>query len=78
MGFLYISTLLLDSPCVRERKPTTYQIHKKWREMSIDTGKVTYFRHKVGVNSTKIVKTSNRPSNMAAEHTQVWNSLSTP
>jgi hypothetical protein len=30
------------------------------------------------VNSTKIVKTSNRPSNMAAEHTQVWNSLSTP
>jgi len=38
----------------------------------------SYFRHKVGVNSTKIVKTSSRPSNMAAEHTQVWKSLSTP
>jgi hypothetical protein len=37
-----------------------------------------HFRHKVGVNSTKIVKTSSRPSSMAAEHTQVWKSLKTP
>ena len=32
---------------------------------------VAYFRHKVGVNSTRMVKISNLPSNMAAEHTQV-------
>ena len=31
----------------------------------------TYFLHKVGVKSTKMVKTSNRPRSMAAEHTQV-------
>ena len=37
-----------------------------------------YFRHKVGVKSTKMVKISNLPSNMAAEHTHVWKSLSTP
>ena len=37
-----------------------------------------YFRHRVGVNNTKIVKTSSRPSSMAAEHTQVWKSLKTP
>jgi len=30
-----------------------------------------YFRHKVGVNSTKIVNTSSRPRSIAAEHTQV-------
>src|SRR5450631_889306 len=30
-----------------------------------------YFRHKVGVNNTNIVKTSRRPSSMAMEHTQV-------
>jgi hypothetical protein len=37
-----------------------------------------YFRHKVGVNSTNMVKISNLPSSMAAEQTQVWKSLSTP
>lgn len=37
-----------------------------------------YFLHKVGVNNTKIVKTSSRPSNMAAEHTQVWKSVNIP
>ena len=37
-----------------------------------DSGqKVAYLRHKVGVNSTKMVKTSKRPSSIAAEHTQV-------
>jgi DNA primase len=40
--------------------------------------KISYFRHKVGVNSTSMVKISNRPSSMAAEHTQVWKSLNTP
>jgi len=37
-----------------------------------------YFLHKVGVKSTRIVKISSRPSNMAAEHTQVWKSLNIP
>jgi hypothetical protein len=37
-----------------------------------------YLRHKVGVNNTKIVKTSNLPSSIAAEHTQVWKLLNTP
>jgi hypothetical protein len=38
----------------------------------------TYFRHNVGVNSTKMVNTSSLPSSMAAEHTQVWKLFSTP
>ena len=42
------------------------------------TWQQAYFRHKVGVNSTSMVKTSRRPSSMAAEHTQVWKSLNTP
>ncbi len=37
-----------------------------------------YFRHRVGVNKTKMVKTSSRPSSMAAEQTQVWKLLNTP
>jgi hypothetical protein len=37
-----------------------------------------HFRHKVGVNNTSSVNTSSRPSNMAAEHTQVWKSLKPP
>jgi hypothetical protein len=62
-----------------ERIYTLYlTILQKRREVPVDARKCAYFRHKVGVNSTKIVKTSNRPSNMAAEHTQVWNTLSTP
>jgi hypothetical protein len=40
--------------------------------------KMAYFRHKVGVNNTKIVNTSSRPSSMAAEHTQVWKLFNTP
>jgi hypothetical protein len=39
---------------------------------------MAYFRHKVGVNNTKIVNTSSRPSSMAAEHTQVWKLFNTP
>jgi hypothetical protein len=33
--------------------------------------KIGHFFHKVGVNNTKSVKTSKRPSNMATEQTQV-------
>jgi pimeloyl-ACP methyl ester carboxylesterase len=37
-----------------------------------------YLRHNVGVNSTRMVNTSRRPSSIAAEQTQVWKSVSTP
>jgi hypothetical protein len=45
---------------------------------SLQRTAVRYLRHNVGVNSTKMVNTSSRPSSMAAEHTQVWKSLNTP
>ena len=71
-------TLFVEYPDMREFPSTIERFHKKWREIPVDAKYSPYFRHKVGVNSTKIVKTSSRPSNMAAEHTQVWNTLSTP
>ena len=41
-------------------------------------GRRRYLRHKVGVNSTRMVNTSSRPNSIAAEQTQVWKSLNTP
>ena len=53
-----------------------YSIFQK--RVALENPKSVYLRHKVGVNNTKMVKTSRRPSSMAAEHTQVWKSLKTP
>jgi hypothetical protein len=44
----------------------------------VNAPEARYLRHSVGVNRTRMVKTSSRPSNIAAEHTQVWKSLNTP
>jgi hypothetical protein len=40
-------------------------------KVEIYSAGLSYLRHKVGVNNTKIVKTSSLPSSIAAEQTQV-------
>jgi hypothetical protein len=55
-----------------------YHNHKIAVIVDPSTWNNLYLRHRVGVNNTRMVKTSNRPSNIAAEQTQVWKSLKTP
>jgi hypothetical protein len=58
--------------------PMVIHFHIFYKVVEILHNKFAHFRHKVGVKSTKMVNTSNRPSSMAAEHTQVWKPVKTP
>jgi hypothetical protein len=66
-----------NKPSIWSRFPTPENRHFVLGVSTYFRNVEPYFLHKVGVNSTKMVKTSRRPSSMAAEHTQSWKSLST-